>query len=182
MRGFKNQLSKVHMKLSKLILAISLSAASIGVATAADPRTMSIDLKATINDSIFVSKPDGSTWYDTEELEPDSYKQTKFTKKLPVRIYSSLNGFQVSLVSPLSLVNGGLTMSAAVKLDGKTLSGTAQSIKMTTLAGGTAPATAHDQQYDLEIDATAPVAAAGTSRNGVYTGKLAMIFEATTIP
>lgn len=169
------------MKLNKLIIAIGLSAASIGVATAADPMTKSIDLKATINDTIYVSKPDGSTWYDTvEELEANNYTQTKFTKKLQVRVYSSLNGFQVSLASPLSLQSGGLTMTTVAKLGDKTLSTTAEKIKMTTAssAGGTT----HDQVYDLDIEATPPTVASGASRNGAYTGKLAMVFEATTMP
>lgn len=170
------------MKLNKLIIALGLSVASIGVATAADPLAKSIDLKATINDSIFVSKPDGSTWYDTvEELAPNNYTQTEFSKTLQVRVYSSLNGFQVSLAQPLTLVNGGLSMTGVAKLGGKTLSTTAEKIKMTvaSAAGGTA----HDETYDLEIKATPPAATpGGASRNGAYTGKLAMVFEATTIP
>lgn len=170
------------MKLNKLIIAIGLSAASIGVASAADPLTKSIDLKATINDSIFVSKPDGSSWYDTvEELQANNHTQTKFSKKLEVRVYSSMNGFQVSMVTPLTLTNGGLGMDGTVKLGGKTLSATAEKIKMTTPAGNGAPATARDEVYDLEIEAIPRAVAAGISRNGAYTGKLAMVFEATTI-
>lgn len=169
------------MKLNKIIIAIGLSAASIGVATAADPMTKSIDLKATVNDTIYVSKPDGSTWYDTvEELEANNHTQTKFTKKLQVRVYSSMNGFQVSLASPLSLQNGGLTMTTVAKLGDKTLSTTAEKIKMTTAASTGAPA--HDQVYDLDIEATPPAVVKDVSRNGAYTGKLAMVFEATTMP
>ncbi|RQO35005.1 fimbrial assembly protein [Herminiimonas sp. KBW02] len=168
------------MKLHKLILAIAVGAASIGVASA-DSLNKSINLKATINDSIFVSKPDGSSWYGTEELEPDGFLQTKFTKVLPVRIYSTKNGFQVLLASPFQLANGGLTMTGTAKLAGVTLSSTAQKIKMVTPAGSGTPAGSFDQQYDLEIEAISPTVPEGVSRNGAYTGDLAMVFEATTI-
>ncbi|RDS99995.1 fimbrial assembly protein, partial [Burkholderia contaminans] len=78
------------MKLSKLVLAMGVTTALFGMAHTAQADTVSkkVTLTAQINDGIFVSKPDGSTWYGTEELEANDYTQTKFSKTLPVRVYT----------------------------------------------------------------------------------------------
>ncbi|WP_081062103.1 hypothetical protein [Burkholderia territorii] len=74
------------MKLSKLFLALGITGALFGIAHTAQAGsvTKKITLTAQINDVMFVSKPDGSTSYTTEELEPAAYTQAAFSKTLPI--------------------------------------------------------------------------------------------------
>lgn len=89
-----------------ILLATAAAIFSSGLAHA-EGLKKEITIVATINDAIFVSKPDGSSWYDKEELFAKDYTQTEFSSKnLPVRIYSSVKEVNVSLVQPLTIIRG----------------------------------------------------------------------------
>ncbi len=77
----------------------------------ADPVSKKITLTAQINDGIFVSELDGSTWYGTEELQATDYTQRKFEKSLPVRIWSTSADVNVSLAQSLKLTSGRYEMA-----------------------------------------------------------------------
>ncbi|CAM4094429.1 CS1 type fimbrial major subunit [Serratia silvae] len=169
------------MKFNKLTLMLGMSLfIGSGVANAAPsnqiPKT--IHLTAQINDSLFVSKPDGSSWYDVEEIKPVDYKQQKFAKTLPIRIWSKNESFKVTLAQPLKMSNGNYEMpNAKVTIDtsagAKELAtGTALEVKQTTKSG-----TEYDQVYNLNIAMDAPTAVDSRSTNGNYSGDLVMLFE-----
>ncbi|MDS1138919.1 CS1 type fimbrial major subunit [Pusillimonas sp. SM2304] len=170
------------MKFNKILIALGVAGALIGAAqaapTPANTVVKKITLTAQIHDAIFVSKPDGSTWYGTEELEADDYKQRKFSKTLPIRVWTKGTEFNISLAQPLMMSNGHKQMkNASVKLthaggEGDVVVGTALKVAQTQLGGdgGT------DEIHHLKISVDAPDAAAGTD-NGSYSGDLVMLFE-----
>ncbi|MFV9064472.1 CS1 type fimbrial major subunit [Serratia fonticola] len=164
--------------MKKILLSVVAAAIlSSSLAHAAPGINKKISIVATINDAIFVSKPDGSTWYDTEELFASDRYQTKFASNdLPVRIYSTTDQVNVTMVQPLTVVRGDSTQLSGVKvtLGGLELStATAAELTQTTpVTGG------FDNTYTLKINADAPTAAVtGTSTNGDYQGDLVMLFE-----
>lgn len=170
------------MKISQLILALGMGSVLAGAVNAAPlpANTVSkkITLTAQINDALFVSKPDGSGWYGTEELDADDYKQTHFTKTLPVRIWTKNADFNASLAQPLKLSNGSYEMvSAKVTLGSaqgeKTLSfGSAQKItQVVSTADG------YDEVHNVNISVSAPTKVGTLSTNGSYSGDLVMLFE-----
>ncbi|ABB12989.1 CS1 type fimbrial major subunit [Burkholderia lata] len=173
------------MKLSKLVLAMGVTTALFGMAHTAQAETTSntvskkITLTAQINDALFVSKPDGSTWYGTEELQATDYTQKQFEKSLPVRIWSSNADVNVSLAQPLKLTNGTYEMKE-VKValssgagDKEVKFGDGQKITQVSGVPGN-----FDEVHNLKISATAPQAAeGGISTNGSYSGDLVMVFE-----
>ncbi|MCU7649747.1 fimbrial protein [Pseudomonas piscis] len=172
------------MNLNKSLLFIALGFALTGAAHAADGVTKKITLTAQINDAIFVSKPDGSTWYGTEELEAEDHKQRKFSRTLPIRVWTKGTDFNVSLAQPLKLSNGSKEMlNPSVKFahsggEGALAVGNTLQVKQSiALDGGT------DEIHDLKISADAPGGAAGND-GGTYSGDLVMVFEpvATTGP
>ncbi|KTC42891.1 MAG: CS1 type fimbrial major subunit [Pseudomonas sp.] len=166
------------MKLNKSVLFMALGLGLTGMAHAADEGvTKKITLTAQINDAIFVSKPDGSTWYGTEALEAEDYKQRKFSRTLPIRVWTKGTDFNVSLAQPLKLSNGSKEMlNPTVKFghsagEGTLAVGNTLKVKQSiALDGGT------DEIHDLKISAEAP---GGTSGNdgGTYSGDLVMVFE-----
>ncbi|MFC0226565.1 CS1 type fimbrial major subunit [Serratia aquatilis] len=158
-----------------LLSVIAATILSAGQAQAADGVKKEITIVATINDAIFVSKPDGSTWYDKEELFAKDYTQTEFASKdLPVRVYTTDNEVNVSLVQPLTVAraDGAQLSNVAVSFAGKAVvTGTPTQVIQTTAAPG-----GYDNTYTLKIDAKAPTNATG-STNGQYQGDLVMLFE-----
>ncbi|MBN3823260.1 fimbrial assembly protein [Burkholderia sp. Ac-20384] len=172
------------MKLSKLVLAMGVTTALFGMAHTAQAETASntvskkITLTAQINDALFVSKPDGSTWYGTEELSATDYTQKNFEKSLPVRIWSSNADVNVSLAQPLKMSSGKFEMKGVkVELssnagDTEVKFGKAQTIKQVSGAVGN-----YDEVHNLKISAAAPDAPVGVSTNGSYSGDLVMVFE-----
>ncbi|HDR9482185.1 TPA: fimbrial assembly protein [Burkholderia aenigmatica] len=164
------------MNATKIVLALCMGATLVGAAHA-DPVSKTITLTAQINDAIFVSKPDGSTWYSTEELNADDYHQNHFSKTLQVRVYSTKADFNVSLAQPLQMTSGKhMMLNPSVVLGDKDFSkGTA---KVTQTTPG-ADAGTFDQTYDLKIGVDSPTVPAGESRNGSYSGDLVMLFEPT---
>ena len=168
------------MKLSKLVLAMGVTTALFGMAHTAQADTVSkkITLTAQINDGIFVSKPDGSTWYGTEELQATDYTQTKFEKSLPVRVWSKNADFNVSLAQPLKLASGKYEMkNAKVTLSGnagdsEVKFGAAQKITQVTSGNG-----GFDEVHNLKINVDAPTKVGEISTNGSYSGDLVMVFE-----
>ncbi|UVE69756.1 fimbrial protein [Burkholderia pyrrocinia] len=168
------------MKLSKLILALGVSGALFGLAQTAQADAVSkkITLTAQINDAIFVSKPDGSTWYGTEELTPTDYSQTRFTKVLPVRVFTKSPDFNVSLAQPLKMSSGAYEMKEAkVTLSSQAgpqevKFGDVQKITQTTSGNG-----GFDETHNLTIDVKAPSQVGQISTNGSYSGDLVMVFE-----
>ena len=172
------------MKLNKILIALGLAGAFAGAAHAATPAeikksvTKSITLTAQINDAIFVSKPDGSTWYGTEELEPEDYKQEKFSKTLPIRVFTKNPDFSVKLAQPLKLSNGHLEMTDAQVLlthaagDAKLELGDAKKITQVVKTD-----TGYDEIHNLEISVTSPKNAGNQNTNGSYSGNLVMVFE-----
>lgn len=162
------------MNLSKIILVLCLGSTLVSMAHA-DPISKKIMLTAQINDAIFVSKPDGSTWYSTEELYADNYKQTHFSRTLPVRVYSTKADFNVSLAQPLQMISGKLMLqNPSVVFGASDFTHASQKITQTTPG---ADAGTFDQTYDLKIGVDGPTVAAGESRNGSYSGELVMLFE-----
>ncbi|WP_175884051.1 CS1 type fimbrial major subunit [Burkholderia sp. BCC0044] len=170
------------MNLSKLVLALGASAALFGMAanTAhADSVSKKVTLTAQINDGIFVSKPDGSTWYSTEELQATDYTQTKFEKTLPVRVWTKGADFNISLAQPLQMTSGTYQMkNAKVMLssaagDKEVKFGAVQKITQTATGNS-----GFDEVHNLKINVDAPtMAAGGASTNGSYSGDLVMLFE-----
>lgn len=172
------------MKLSNIALILAAAFLTAGAANAATKSENSVSKKITltaqINDGIFVSKPDGSTWYNTEELEATDYKQTHFSKVLPIRVWTKNPEFKVILSQPLKMSSGYYEMQ-----NPKVVLTTAQGDQELTQA---TPATVtqvvktddgYDAVYNLNIDVEAPPAAdAGKpSTNGSYSGDLVMLFE-----
>lgn len=104
--------------MKKILLSVVAAAIlSSTMANAAPGINKKISIVATINDAIFVSKPDGSTWYDTEELfASDRYQTTFASNDLPVRIYSTTDKVDVTMVQPLTVVRGDSTQLNGVKV------------------------------------------------------------------
>ena len=101
------------MKLSNIALAMAMTLSFAGAAHAAtktDSVSKKITLTAQINDGMFVSKPDGSSWYNTEELEPTDYKQKQFSKVLPIRVWTKNADFNISLAQDLKLAGPNYEM------------------------------------------------------------------------
>ncbi|HEX4503948.1 MAG TPA: CS1 type fimbrial major subunit [Scandinavium sp.] len=168
--------------MKKIILATLIAGAYVTAANAADTVSKKITLTAQINDSLFVSKPDGSTWYASEELDARDYTQQSFSKKLPVRVWSKADTFNVRLAQPLTMTNAGQAMVNAkavwAQSTGATELSTATDLTVTQVTAGP-NGTDFDGVYDLTITADAPANAA----NGVYSGDLVMLFEpGTTTP
>ncbi|RQV74575.1 CS1 type fimbrial major subunit [Burkholderia anthina] len=173
------------MKLNKIALALGMGAALFGMAQTAQAQTAKLDsvskkitLTAQINDAMFVSKPDGSTWYGTEELNATDYKQKQFTKTLPIRIWTKNPDFNVSLAQELKMSSGKYEMkNAQVTLssnggDKAVAFGSTQKITQVakTLDG-------YDEVHNLKIDVEAPDMIGTNSTNGSYSGDLVMVFE-----
>ncbi|AHG21051.1 hypothetical protein Z042_16680 [Chania multitudinisentens RB-25] len=162
--------------MKKILLSVVAAAVmSTGMAHAATGVQKEITIVANINDAIFVSKPDGSTWYDKEELFPKDYTQTEFASNdLPVRVYTTQNEVNVSLVqNPIIARNDGAQLAdVGVSFAGKPIvQGTALKITQTSIAPG-----GFDNTYTLKINAKAPTNA-GATTNGSYQGNLVMLFE-----
>ena len=168
------------MNFKVALIALGLSTAMVGMVQAAD-NTVSkkITLTAQINDALFVSKADGSTWYGTEELIANDHTQTSFSKTLPVRVWSTADGFNVTLAQPLKMSNGAYEMTnAAVSLDTKALTfGTALTVDQTVTGVG-----GYDQIHQLAVSVDAPTQVGAVSTNGSYSGDLVMLFEPTPAP
>lgn len=172
------------MKLTNIALIMAAAFLTVGAANAATKPDNSVSKKITltarINDGVFVSKPDGSTWYSTEELDADDYKQKHFSKVLPIRVWTKNPDFNVSLAQPLKMSSGNYEM-----LNPKVVLNTAQGdldvveaapVKVTQTV---ATDDGFDAVYNLKIDVDAPPAAAvgKPSTNGSYSGDLVLFFE-----
>ncbi|MEX5510094.1 CS1 type fimbrial major subunit [Pseudomonas paralactis] len=171
------------MNFKVALIAVGLSSVLAGMAQAATvpDSTVSkkITLTAQINDAMFVSKSDGSTWYGTEDLEPLDYTQKAFTKVLPVRVWTKGSEFNVSLAQPLKLSNGTYEMAGAKVTiahsggDSAVTFGAPLKVTQTITGNG-----GYDEIHNLKIDVNAPVKTAnGPSTNGSYSGDLVMLFE-----
>jgi hypothetical protein len=166
------------MKLNKIILAIGLGVAAVGIANAASV-SKKITLTAQINDAIFVSKADGSTWYGTEELEAADYRQKSFSKSLPVRVWTKSADFKVSLQQPLKMSNGFYEMKNAKVTfssgagENEVKFGAPLSVKQVT-----STADGFDEIHNVVVNVEAPTkTAGGPETNGSYSGDLVMVFE-----
>ncbi|MHA7847794.1 CS1 type fimbrial major subunit [Serratia sp. D1N4] len=162
--------------MKKILLSVVAAAIlSTGMAQAATGVNKKITIVANINDAIFVSKPDGSTWYDKEELFAKDYTQTSFASNdLPVRVYTTDTDVNVSLVQPLTVnrLDGAQLSTVAVTFAGKpVVVGAPVKVTQTTVAPG-----GYDNTYNLKITAKAPTNVTGTT-NGSYQGDLVMLFE-----
>ena len=168
------------MNFKVALIALGLSAAMVGMVQAADNSvSKKITLTAQINDALFVSKSDGSTWYGTEELDANNHTQTSFSKSLPVRVWSTADDFNVTLAQPLKLSNGAYEMvNPVVTVDNKALNfGSVLTIDQTVAGVG-----GYDQIHDLSISVDAPTKVGAVSTNGSYSGDLVMLFEPTPAP
>lgn len=165
--------SKMNFKVA--LIALGLAGALVGTVQAAD-NTISkkITLTAQINDALFVSKADGSTWYGTEALDATDYTQQKFAKTLPVRVWSTHDEFNVSLAQPLKMSNGTYEMTnAVVGFDEQSIIYGAPLAVTQTVAG----VGGYDQVHNLNISVDAPVKSGSAATNGSYSGDLIMMFE-----
>ncbi|KVN02993.1 fimbrial assembly protein [Burkholderia diffusa] len=169
------------MKISKLAIALGFSGLLVGSVCAATPETSvtkKITLTAQINDGVFVSKPDGSSWYSSEELDAEDYKQMKFSKRLPIRVWSKNAELNVSLAQPLKMSNGRYEMlnpkvtMTAQSGDTELEFGNVQKLTQTMQGNG-----GYDEVHDLVIDVEAPTAGKQGETNGSYSGDLVMLFE-----
>lgn len=172
------------MKLRKIAAILSLSLFACASANAVNNVngnvSKKITLTAQISDSIYVSKPDGSSWYSTEELEAEDNKQKHFSKMLPIRVWSKNKEFTVSLAQPLTLSSGYYEMLnpkvtlATPQGDIDVKYGAGQTVTQTVTSDG-----GFDSVYNLFIDVDAPSAAekGSPSTNGSYNGDLVMMFE-----
>lgn len=168
------------MKITKLVTALGVAVTFFGMAHTANADSISkkITLTAQINDAIFVSKPDGSTWYDTEELNPSDYTQQKFSRSLPVRVWTKSKDFNISLAQPLKMSDGNYEMQNAVVTlssnvgDLEVKFGAQQKITQTVAGNG-----GYDEIHDLKINVDAPKPNGSVSTNGSYSGDLVMMFE-----
>jgi hypothetical protein len=164
--------------MKKILLSVVAAAIlSTGMAHAADGVEKKINLVATINDAIYVSKPDGKSWYTTEELYAKDYTQTEFASNvLPVRIFSKAEEINVSLVQAVVIHkdDGAQFQNVVVNFAGEALPepGNVNTITQTTALNG-----GFDNIYDLQILADAPAASTIESNNGQYQGDLVMLFE-----
>ncbi len=172
------------MKIRKLVLALGASSALAGIAHAGQVSTEAvvkkITLTAHIGDSIFVSKPDGSTWYGTVELDADDYTQQTFNKTLPIRVWTKNPDFTVTLAHPLKLSNGSYEMANAqvvlTSAGGTSVVAPGATSKITQVKqaeGG------FDEVHDLKIRVAAPARTGAASTNGSYGGDLVLLFEPT---
>ncbi|UDQ80057.1 fimbrial protein [Erwinia rhapontici] len=174
------------MKLSNIALAMAMTlfiAGAAHAATTADSVSKKITLTAQINDGMFVSKPDGSSWYNTEELEATDYKQKSFSKVLPVRVWTKNADFNISLSQDLKLAGPNYEMlnpkvtfgSGQGDLELKT--GAAQKVTQVVKTDD-----GYDGVYNLtvKVDAPATPGAGKPSLNGSYSGDLVMLFEPST--
>ncbi|HEE8951257.1 MULTISPECIES: hypothetical protein [Providencia] len=162
------------------IIALSSILGGAVIANAADGVERKITLTAQISDGIYVTKPDGKTWYTTEELESVDHKQSAFAKTLDVRVWTKGEKFNVSMIQPLIIQrNDGAYRLKDTKVS---FGGPANildygkppvSITQTLVGDG-----GFDDIYKLNIGATAPTStgAAGET-NGAYSGDLVMLFE-----
>ncbi|MBP0605393.1 MULTISPECIES: fimbrial assembly protein [Burkholderia] len=168
------------MKLNKLVLALGVTTALFGIAHTAQADTVSkkITLTAQINDAIYVSKPDGSTWYGTEELSANDYTQSKFSKTLPVRVWTKNPDFNISLSQPLKMSNGNYEMKNAKVTFGSAAGASEVKFgapqKITQVVSGSG---GFDEVHNLNINVDAPTMVGSNSTNGSYSGDLVMVFE-----
>ncbi|WP_321959004.1 fimbrial assembly protein [Burkholderia cenocepacia] len=170
------------MKLNKLALALVAGTALLGIAQTAQADAVSkkITLTAQINDGIFVSKPDGKTWYGTEELNANDYTQTKFSRALPIRVWTKNADFNISLAHELKMSNGNYEMTNAKVALGSTGGekevkyGATQKITQSVKGNG-----GYDEVHNLLISVDAPTQVGTLSTNGSYSGDLVAVFEPT---
>ena len=60
-----------------------------------------------------VSRPDGSGWYDHEELDATDRTQRAFSKTLPIRVWTKGTEFNIALARPLTMRGGVYEMRDA---------------------------------------------------------------------
>lgn len=168
------------MKLNKLVLTLGASAALFGMAHTAQAASVSkkITLTAQVNDGIFVSKPDGSSWYGQEELEANDYTQSQFSKTLPIRVWTKNGDFNISLAAPLKMSNGNYEMKNAkvalthVAGESDVTFGAQQKITQHVAGNG-----GFDEIHNLKVSVDAPTQVGSLGTNGSYSGDLLVVFE-----
>lgn len=170
------------MKIGKLILVVSASSALAGIAHAGQASAQGvvkkITLTAHIDDSIFVSAPDGSAWYSTVELDAEDHTQRTFNKTLPLRVWTKSPDFNVTLAQPLKLSNGYYEMvNAKVALsshagDSEVPVGSARKITQVKQGNG-----GYEEVHSLKIRVDAPTRKGEVNPNGSYSGELVVLFE-----
>ncbi|WP_175917177.1 CS1 type fimbrial major subunit [Burkholderia pyrrocinia] len=173
------------MKIGKHLAALAACGALTGIAHAgpASPQAVvkKITLTAHIGDSLFVSKPDNSAWYDVVELNATDRAQQSFATTLPIRVRTTNPDINVTLVQPLRLSNGRDEMAnAKVVLTGKAgdaeiASGAARTLTLVKPARG--EFAGYDETRNLKVSAHVPVVSGATSTNGSYHGDLVLMFE-----
>ncbi|MBO1016339.1 fimbrial assembly protein [Achromobacter sp. SD115] len=170
------------MKLNKILIVMGLAGAFAGAAHAANPISKAITLTAQIHDALYVSKPDGTSWYSNESLEPTSSSQQEFTKTLPIRVWSKSNAFTVALVKPFELVGTNYTMrNTTVSITHANSGGTPVVISNSPQKVGQGTVNtaigAYDDLHDLKISVKAPTPTPAGNTNGSYSGDLVLMFE-----
>lgn len=172
------------MKINKLMMAFGVASVMAASFAHAADATKGVEKKITvsaqINDGIFVSKPDGASWYDTEELLATDYKLSHFAKSLPVRVWTKNTSFNVSMTQPLNIVRSDAKFQMSnVKVALADVTGTGSELTVGTaknIVQKTKTADGYDDIYNLTINADAPKATDGDT-NGNYSGDLVMLFE-----
>ncbi len=141
-----------------------------------------IKITANISDSIFVSRPDDGGWYSAVSLAATDGTQKSFAADIPVQVWTTTPGVNVSLVHPLDLVR----TDAAYKMEqvnvkfgdgsgaGKDFGvghGSQPFVQTVKVGNG------YQGVYHLQIKANSPTSADRATTQGDYTGDLVMLFE-----
>ncbi|WP_411705805.1 CS1 type fimbrial major subunit [Edaphovirga cremea] len=174
------------MKINKLALTIATGLLIFSGITQAQERNPSviktITITANISDSIYVSRPGGQGWYDTVSLASTDGTQTSFNSTIPVQVWSTTKGFNVSLVHPLEIIR----TDSAYKMQGVNIklaeggnkgkdlsaSGNAQTFTQKLRVGN-----GYEDVYQLQVNAKPPSALNNVSTKGSYSGDLVLLFE-----
>lgn len=166
------------MKIHHIIFAAGLGL-SLASAAHAAPVVKKITLTAQIGDAIFVSRPEGSGWYDYEELDANDRTQRAFSKTLPIRVWTKGTEFNIALARPLQMRGGVYEMrDAKVVLsqhgrEDEVRVGAPLKVLQSTAGDG-----GYDQIHRLTVSARAPVQTPdGPSVNGIYRGDMVVLFE-----
>ncbi|UEP51303.1 hypothetical protein LMA00_17730 [Burkholderia ambifaria] len=173
------------MKIGKHLAALAVCGALAGIAHAGptSPQAVvrKITLTAHIGDSLFVSKPDNSAWYDVVELNATDRAQQAFAMTLPIRVRTTNPDINVTLLQPLRLTNGRDDMANAKVVlagnagDAEIASGAARTI--TLVKPGHDGFYGYDETHNLKVSAHASAVSGATLINGSYHGDLVLMFE-----
>lgn len=170
-------LKEAVVNLNSIMFALGIGVCSCGVSYA-EPITKVIHLVAYISDNIYVSKPDGVSWYGEEELIATDRSQKAFANTFPIRVWTSLAHFNIALGQPLKMSNGSYELRdvkvvVADKGRERELTSRFMPVVQSVMGEG-----GYDQIHYLKVSAKAPERRPDAANiNGSYRGDLVVMFE-----